>query len=164
MTGITRDRVAQRRLCAAILASAVIFGWAIPEAAQYPAPNAGAEQSSSLSGSVPSGPASDEVLQLTLRDAITRSLRYNLATIESGQNAQIARGQRLLALSNLLPQVSAGLSETVEQLNLATFGLSGLKLQGIPTVVGPFSYSSVDASVSQTLFSYESVQRFRAAR
>jgi outer membrane protein TolC len=31
-------------------------------------------------------------------------------------------------------------------------------------VVGPFSYSSVDASVSQTLFSYESIQRFRAAR
>jgi outer membrane protein TolC len=47
--------------------------------------------------------------------------------------------------------------------NLATFGLNGLKT-GIPTVVGPFSYSSVDASVSQTLFSYESIQRFRAAR
>src|SRR4029077_2171041 len=30
--------------------------------------------------------------------------------------------------------------------------------------VGPFGYSSVDASVSQTLFSYESIQRFRAAR
>ena len=164
MTGITRDRVAQRRLCAAIFASAVIFGWAIPAAAQYPAPNAGAEQSSSLSGSVPSGPASDEVLQLTLRDAITRSLRYNLATIESGQNAQIARGQRLLALSNLLPQVSAGASETVQQVNLGTLGLSGLNVPGIPPVVGPFGYSSVDASISQTLFSFESIQRFRAAR
>src|SRR6202040_1730321 len=128
-----------------------------------PGANAGAGQSSSLSGSVPSGPASNEVLRLTLRDAITGSLRYNLATIESGQNAQIARGQRLLALSNLLPQVSAGASENLEQVNLATFGLSGLKT-GIPTVVGPFSYSSVDASVSQTLFSYESIQRFRAAR
>jgi outer membrane protein TolC len=55
-------------------------------------------------------------MRLTLRDAITRSLRYNLATIESGQNAQIARGQRLIALSKLLPQVSAGLSENVDQL------------------------------------------------
>jgi outer membrane protein TolC/anti-anti-sigma regulatory factor len=113
-------------------------------------------------GSVPSGPASDELVQLTLRDAIKMALRYNLGAIESGQNAQIARGQRLLALSNLLPQVSAGASENVQQLNLGTFGLNGLK--GIPTVVGPFSYSSVDASVSQTLFSYESIQRFRAAR
>jgi len=120
-------------------------------------------QNAVVSGSVPSGPASDELVQLTLRDAIKMALRYNLGAIESGQNAQIARGQRLLALSNLLPQVSAGASENVEQVNLATFGLNGLKT-GIPTVVGPFSYSSVDASVSQTLFSYESIQRFRAAR
>src|SRR5271170_1216249 len=119
-------------------------------------------QNTVVTGSVPSGPASDEVVQLTLRDAINMALRYNLGAIESGQNAQIARGLRLLELSNLLPQVSAGASENVEQLNLATFGLNGLK--GIPAVVGPFSYSSVDASVSQTLFSYESIQRFRAAR
>ena len=120
-------------------------------------------QSTTVLGSVPSGPASDELVQLTLRDAVNMALRYNLGAIESGQNAQIARGQRLLALSNLLPQVSAGASETVQQVNLATFGLNRLKT-GIPTVVGPFSYSSVDASVSQTLFSYESIQRFRAAR
>jgi outer membrane protein TolC len=121
-------------------------------------------QNTAVTGSVPSGPASDQVLDLTLRDAIKMALRYNLGAIESGQNAQIARGQRLLALSNLLPQVSAGASENVQQLNLATFGLSGLKLQGIPTVVGPFGYSSVDGSISQTLFSFESIQRFRAAR
>jgi outer membrane protein TolC len=120
-------------------------------------------QNSAVTGSVPSGPASDQVLELALRDAIKMALRYNLGAIESGQNTQIARGQRLLALSNLLPQVSAGASENVQQVNLATFGLNGLKT-GIPTVVGPFSYSSVDASVSQTLFSYESIQRFRAAR
>src|SRR5271156_410004 len=119
-------------------------------------------QNTAVAGSVPSGLASDQVLQLTLRDAVNTALRYNLGAIESGQNAQIARGLRLLELSNLLPQVSAGASENVEQLNLATFGLNGLK--GIPAVVGPFSYSSVDASVSQTLFSYESIQRFRAAR
>lgn len=119
-------------------------------------------QNTTVLGSVPGGPASDELVQLTLRDAIKMALRYNLGAIESGQNTQIARGQRLLALSNLLPRVSAGASENVQQLNLATFGLNGLK--GIPNVVGPFSYSSVDASVSQTLFSYESIQRFRAAR
>jgi outer membrane protein TolC/anti-anti-sigma regulatory factor len=120
-------------------------------------------QNTTVLGSAPSGQANDELVQLTLRDAIKMALLYNLGAIESGQNAQIARGQRLLALSNLLPQVSAGASENVQQVNLATFGLNGLKT-GIPTVVGPFSYSSVDASVSETLFSYESIQRFRAAR
>jgi outer membrane protein TolC len=121
-------------------------------------------QSTPISGSVPSGPASDQVVRLTLREAISMALKYNLGTIESGENVQIARGQRLLALSNLLPQVTAGASENVQQVNLATFGFNGLKVQGIPTVVGPFSYSSVDASFSQTLFSVESIQRFRAAR
>jgi outer membrane protein TolC len=121
-------------------------------------------QNIAVTGSVPSGPASDQVLRLTLRDAVNMALRYNLGAIESGQNTQIARGQRLLALSNLLPQVSAGASENVQQVNLATFGFDKFKIAGIPNVVGPFSYSSVDASVSQTLFSYESIQRFRAAR
>ena len=120
-------------------------------------------QNTAVTGSVPSGPASDQALELTLRDAIKTALRYNLGAIQSGENVQIARGQRLLALSNLLPQVSAGASENLQQVNLATFGLNGLKT-GIPTVVGPFSYSSVDASISQTLFSYQSIQRFRAAR
>ncbi|HTC94697.1 MAG TPA: TolC family protein [Terriglobales bacterium] len=118
-------------------------------------------QATGFVASVPSGPATTEVLHLTLRDAIAQALRYNLASIESGENARIARGQRLIALSQLLPQISAGASEHVEQVNLTTIGL---KVPGIPTVIGPFSYSSVDASVSQTLFSFESIQRFRAAR
>jgi outer membrane protein TolC len=121
-------------------------------------------QNQPVNGSVPSGPPSDQVIRLTLRDAINMALKYNLGAIETGENTQIARGQRLLALSNLLPQVSAGASENVQQVNLATRGLNGLKERGIPTVVGPFSYSSVDASISQTLFSFESIQRFRAAR
>jgi outer membrane protein TolC len=99
---------------------------------------------------------------LTLRDAITRALRYNLATIEGGENARIARGQRLVALSRLLPQVSAGVSENVDQLSLATFGLQNLP--GIPNIVGPFGYTSVDASASQTIFSFESIKRFQEAR
>ena len=155
-------RLTQYRSPRSILVMAVIFCCVIPAAGQYPAASAGAGQASSLTGSVPSGPASNEVLPLTLRDAITRGLRYNLATIESGENARIARGQRLVALSRLLPQVSAGLSENVDQLSLATFGLQ--QIHGIPNIVGPFSYTSVDGTVSQTLFSFESIQRFRAAR
>lgn len=49
-----------------------------------------------------------------------------------GQNAKIARGQRLLALNNLW-QVSAGASQTVQQASFMTFGLSGPKTE-IPTV------------------------------
>lgn len=55
-------------------------------------------QNTAINGSVPSGPASDQVVRLTLREAISMALKYNLGTIESGENVQIARGQRLLAL------------------------------------------------------------------
>lgn len=112
-------------------------------------------------GSVPSGTATSEVLHLTLRDAIARALRYNLGQIESGENVRIARGQRLRALSALLPQVNAGGSENVEQISAATLGI---KIQQIPAVIGPFSYSTAQVSASQLLFSVESMQRFRAAR
>jgi outer membrane protein TolC len=115
-------------------------------------------------GSVPSGQASNEVLRLTLSEAISRAVRYNLGLIESGENARAARGQRLLALSSLLPQVSAGINENVDQVNLTALGLGAVKIPGIPSVVGPFSYSTVSANLSQTLFSYESIQHFRAAR
>src|SRR5581483_1920869 len=67
----------------------------------------------------------------------------------------------LHALSALLPQVSAGASETVEQFSTATLGI---RVPLIPSVVGPFSFSEAAASASQLLFSFESIQRFRAAR
>jgi len=155
---VERLKVRRKPKTSNLLASfLVVFVWVLFGA------TAARAQTTTVQGSVPSGPATDQVVRLTLRDAVKMALRYNLGVIESGGNAQIARGQRLLALSNLLPQVSAGASENVGQVNLGTFGLNGLKT-GIPTVVGPFGYSSVDASVSQTLFSYESIQRFRAAR
>jgi outer membrane protein TolC len=110
---------------------------------------------------VPTGTATNEVLHLTLRDAISRALRYNLGQIESGENAHIARGQRLRALSALLPQVSAGASENVEKFSASTLGI---KIPQVPAVVGPFSFSTAQANASQSLFNYESIQRFRAAQ
>jgi outer membrane protein TolC len=124
----------------------------------------GAQVMSPNTGSVPSGPATNEVLSLTISEAINQAVRYNLGAIESQENTREARGQRLLALSHLLPQVSAGINENVDQVNLTALGLGAVKISGIPAVVGPFSYSTASASFSQTLFSYESIQRFRAAR
>ncbi len=118
-------------------------------------------QPSANFGSVPSGTASNEVLHLTLRDAITRAIHYNLGQIESGENARIARGQRLRAISTLLPQVNAGAAENVEQFSAATLGI---KIPQVPTVIGPFSYSTAQVNASQSLFNFESIQRFRAAR
>jgi outer membrane protein TolC len=112
-------------------------------------------------GSVPSGPATTETVHLTLRDAINLAVRYNLGQVESGENTRIARGQRLVALSALLPNVTASGGETVEQFSLATLGI---KSPVFPKVIGPFSFSTAQANVSWTLFSFESIQHFRSAR
>src|SRR5690242_6071439 len=111
--------------------------------------------------SVPSGPATNRVVQLTLREAITMAIRYNLGGIESAENMRIVRGERLHALSNLMPQLSLGISEDVEQLSAAVFGFRSAL---IPAVIGPFSYSTAQVNLSQTLFSFESIKRLRAAR
>ncbi len=120
-----------------------------------------AQSPSAILGSVPSGPASSEVLKLTLRDSITLALRYNLGQIESQENVRAIRGQRLQALSFLLPQVVAGVTENVEQ---ATTAPIGIRSPLIPKVLGPFSFSTAEVGASQTLFSFQSIQRFRAAR
>jgi outer membrane protein TolC len=169
MSFSTQFLLSRPRLLASVTTAIIFFFSGVSAVAQYSTGMGAAGYQSgqssmatgAVAGSVPSGPATNEILHLTLRDAITQALRYNLATIESGENARIARGQRLLALSKLLPQVNAGASENVEQLNLSTFGIN---VPIIPKVAGPFSYSSVDANLSLTLFSFESIQHFRSAR
>lgn len=120
-----------------------------------------AQSSGAIRGSVPSGPATNDIVSLTLRDAVNMALRYNLGQIEAQENVRAVRGQRLRALSFLLPQVSAGVTENVEQTTTAPLGIKSALL---PRVVGPFSFSTATASVNQTLFSFQSIQRFRAAR
>jgi outer membrane protein TolC len=122
---------------------------------------AAAQTPSANLGSVPTGTATNQILHLSLRDAIAMALRYNLGQIETGENARIARGQRLRALSELLPQIGVGMSETVAQISAAS---EGIKIPQVPKVIGPFSFSTAQASASQLLFGFESIQRLRAAR
>ena len=165
-------RARRLRLHAVALATLMLLsGGAAPAPAQSSVGAAGATSYATtptselgqgpLVGSVPTGTATDEVFRLTLRDAIGRALKYNLGSIEGGEDTRNARGQRLIALSQLLPQISAGVYENVEQVNVSTLGI---KTPFIPQVIGPYAYSTVQASASQTLFSYESIQRFRSAR
>jgi outer membrane protein TolC len=60
-----------------------------------------------------------------------------------------------------LPQVSAGFSHNAAQVTSASLGFTSPL---IPSVIGPFSYSTVVASVNQIVFNVESIRRFRAAQ
>src|SRR3954454_14833414 len=83
-----------------------------------------------FSGSVPETQTTAGTLQLSLQDAITRGLRTNLGSITSSQAIRQAQGQRYVAFSALLPNVSGRVAKTVQRLNLAAFGFS---LPGAPS-------------------------------
>ena len=122
-----------------------------------------AGQQSQFQGSVPAGTASSTPLSLTLREAIERGLKANLGLLVSASASEVARGQRLRALSALMPQVNGQVGEVVEQINLKTLGFN-FTFPGvsIPTIVGPFSYTDVRASASITVFDYNKWKTYRS--
>jgi outer membrane protein TolC len=112
-------------------------------------------------GSVPSGAVPAGPLTLSLAEAVKLGLAANLGPLTAGDAARVARAQRLQALSALLPNIAADASNTVTQVNLAAYGLKFAPPAGvnfnIPTVVGPYNYSSLEATLSQSI--YDPVQR-----
>lgn len=117
-------------------------------------------------GSTPAGKASDEVLALSLREAVERGLRYNLGLIESSQASAEARAQRLRALSALLPQLSVRAEQAFEKVNFQEAGLSKLPpIPGVgrlPNTSGDFSYQDARASLTQSVYGAELHDRYRS--
>lgn len=111
-------------------------------------------------GSVPSGKATSEVLPLSFSDAINRGLQQNLGLLLSGDNTLAARGQKWKELSALLPNVSAGITESLQTVSLAQFGF---KIPGVPEIIGPFNYLDARAYLTQSVFNWNYVQRERAS-
>jgi outer membrane protein TolC len=121
-------------------------------------------QTSQFQGSVPTGTASSTPLALTFRDAIDRGLKANLGLLVSDSASEAARGQRLHALSALLPQLNAQAGETVEQISLKTIGFN-FTFPGvsIPTIVGPFHYTDLRAYATWSAFDYSARKQYRSA-
>src|SRR5579862_1337404 len=111
-------------------------------------------------GSVAAAQATAERLALSLQDAIDRGIKSNLGLLVRGTLTSAARADRLSALSALLPSVTAGVSETESQINLAVYGFHAA---GFPAISGPFSYTDARASASSPVFNWTSVQNLRSA-
>ncbi len=123
-------------------------------------------QQGSFQGSVPTGVASPTPVALTLQGAIDRGLRSNLGLLLSGQMSEIARGERVRSLSELLPQVTGQISENAEQVDLPSRGID-FHLPGgfsTPVVVGPFHYTDARAYASFSVFDYNLRKSYRAAQ
>lgn len=111
-------------------------------------------------GGVPSGVASPESIALTIVEAINRGLAHNLGLLNAQEDLGRARGARWEALADLLPNVSAHLSETRQVVNFAAFGFP--LPEGIPSVVGPFNVFDGRVRLSQPIFNLKAINDARA--
>src|SRR6266566_340559 len=73
-------------------------------------------------GSVPSKNTGTRI-ELSLRSAMERGLRYNLGLIEANQASADVRAERLRALSALLPQLEARGRQGYDSLSFKEIGL-----------------------------------------
>jgi outer membrane protein TolC len=148
-----------------------------PAAAQLPTsnpePNASEAQSPALTVTLP--PAQETfngsgtvdklvpgVIQLSLLEAMDRGLKHNLGLLLSQQQSALARAQYRRQLSALLPNVSGNASETVNQINLAAFGIP-LPAGLTSPVVGPFGVFDAHATMSETLLDFNAMNKIRSA-
>ena len=119
----------------------------------------------SYADSIAAAPPGDGPIPLTLPEALQRGLRYNLGSLDSAASVKQVRAQRLSALSQLLPDIYATLSETGAKTDLQTLGLSSGTFGGnvpLPETVGPYHYYSAQANLSEQ-FSYTGLHNLRSA-
>ena len=116
---------------------------------------------SPFAGGVPQGQPTTETVQLTVADIIHRALEYNLGVLLSEQSVSHAGGARWIALSQLLPNVTAHVAETRQRINLEAFGFSPTAF-GLSRAVGPFNNFDARVLVSQSVLDLRATNETRA--
>jgi outer membrane protein TolC len=95
-------------------------------------------------------------------------LRYNLGGIDSEQSLRQAQGESIVTRSQLLPNLSGGLRETVQQIDLASFGFKFSVPPSLgfsfPTIVGPFNYFDLRGYLTQKLADVQAIRTYQSAR
>jgi outer membrane protein TolC len=143
------------------LALGLLLTASSPAAAQYRSTAPSLPDNSPFLGGVPSGTVTSEPLRVTVAQAIFRALDHNLGVLLAEQNTEAARGERWTALSRLLPDVSASISESRRKTNLEAFGFP--LAPGFPRVVGPFNVFDVRVFASQRVFDLSGLREASAA-
>ena len=123
--------------------------------------NGAASSQDSYQGSVVEGKSTGTTIDLTLDDAIHRGLRTNLGIILQNSSEQNANGQRLEELQALLPTVTGSAAITLQQINLAAYGL---KFPGLNPIIGPFQVVDFRAYLTQNLINIQSLENYLAAK
>ena len=123
--------------------------------------NGAAVTQDSYKGSIVDGKNTGTVIDLSLDDAVQRGLRQNLGIILQSSAVKNANGQRLEQLQALLPTVNGAASISVQQINLAAYGLS---FPGLNPIVGPFQVVDFRAYLTQNLVNVSALQNYIASK
>jgi outer membrane protein TolC len=109
--------------------------------------------------------------RLSLREAVERAIDFNLGAVGMSNAVAESRAERKIVRSALLPNISGYLSETVQQINLAATGFSfdqqlGQLFPGIsiPSVVGPFNYFDLRATLNQKVLDITAWKNYQSAK
>jgi outer membrane protein TolC len=112
------------------------------------------------SGSIPQGQATNQVIDLSIEDALDRALKYNLGLYLSERATEQTRAARLRSLSNLMPVVNGGFTEEEQKINLKAFGFN---FAGVPPSIGPFSLTELQAGGTWTPLNLHYITGLHAA-
>lgn len=116
-------------------------------------------QGSPFSGGVPQGRATAEPLRLGVLDVVHRALDHNLGVLLAADGIARAGADRRLALSQLMPNVSARMAGTRQVSSLEAFGLP---LNDLPPLVGPFNVYDARVFLTQPVFDRRALNDLRA--
>src|SRR6266404_1085518 len=126
-----------------------------------------------IQGSVPGNdPVTQQPLSLTLAQAVKRGLQFNLSALVSNNAQRAANAERLGARAQLLPDINGDAREVVQQIDLAASGLRFPSISlvpgqpgfNFPSIVGPFNYFDVRASVSQSVADLTRLHNYRSSK
>jgi outer membrane protein TolC len=128
----------------------------------------GRAQTGPYQGSASGGPASEQPLSLSLDQALKLGLRYNLGGIDAEESFERAKGENVVARSALYPDISGGLKENVQQIDLAAYGFkfSFPPSLGIhfPNIVGPYNYFDLRGYLTQRVADLNAIRSYQSAR
>jgi outer membrane protein TolC len=120
---------------------------------------------SPLLGGVPTGTVNAQPIPVSIAQAIKQALQHNLGILQAEEAVNRAGGARWVALSELLPDVRASVTESRRETNLEAFGFPLSKFSfgvSIPSVVGPFNVFDARVFATQSVLDLEALNKVRA--
>jgi outer membrane protein TolC len=138
----------------------LLLSWTVAAAGQSRLTTPTLPSNSPFMGGVPTGTPTAAPMPLSIADAIRRALEHNLGVLQAEEAVGRASGARWVALSELLPNVNASITETRRKTNLEAFGFP--LGPTFPRLVGPFNVFDGRVFLQQSVFDLQSINAVRA--